>query len=226
MFAELINEQIHKWLCSLPHPHCLLAWPTEEMIQNGGWKTGEGGFKMGRSSQLRITFPPFFHLDHTSPSWRLASFPSDATPPPPSVVDQHISTWNKCYFLAHPGFISLPVRENQRERGQEPRSKGLLDYSRQKRLTVPKEREGGREREGKLTSSFNQIETRIIWSWKTVTLFSPQSLALSGAIKPFAILSFHKLSLNLMFKGPWRIIQLNSPTLILLLNPGTKLMGD
>ena len=172
-------------------------------------------------------FHPASSWTTRAPSWRLASFPSDATPPPPSVVDQHISTWNKCYFLVHPGFISLPVRENQRERGRDPGSQGLLAYSRQKRLMVPKEREGGRERVGKLTSSFNQIETRIIWGWKTVTLFSPQSLALSGAIKPFVILSFHKLLLNLMFKGPWRIIQLNyPPPLILLLNPSTKLMGD
>lgn len=184
--------------------------PTLTLSMDADWKVGERWVQDAQEYTAEEHFPTLLPHGPCVLSWRLASFPSNASPQPPSVVVQHISVWNKCYFLVHPDFIIFPVRENQSEREGEAGRKWLLAYTRRKMVILPKEREGGRERDRKLTSSFNQVETRIIWGWKTATLFSNQSLAASGAVKPFAILSFHKLLLNPMFKGPWRIIQLNS----------------
>lgn len=199
MFAAWIHEQTHKSPHRLPHPHPLHGWKPES---GRGWVQDEQDFTAEEHFLALLPHGP------RAQSSRLASFPSNASPQPPSVVVQHISAWNKCYFLVHPGFIIFPVRENQSEREGEAGGKWLLAYTRRKRIRKQREERRGTE---KLTSSFNQVETWIIWGWKTATLFLNQSLAVSGAVKPFAILSFHKLLLNPMFKGPWRIIQLNSP---------------
>ena len=132
---------------SAAHPTLTVWLPDSQKkwySMNGGWKAGEGGLRW-------FKFPSWFLLDLTFPSWRLASLPSDASFLPPSVVDQHISAWDKCYFLVHPGFISLPVRKNQRIGDESLAERGFLLTAGRKGSWYPRKKRGeGRETENSL----------------------------------------------------------------------------
>ena len=142
-----VNKWTYSQMILLPTPPSLsgcltlvrsdTAWIEDRRLE----KVGSRWFK----------FPSCFLLDLTFPSWRLVSVPSDASFLPPLAVDQHISAWNKCYFLVHPGFISLPVRKNQRRGNESLAERGFLLTEGRKGSWYPrKKREEGKETENSL----------------------------------------------------------------------------
>lgn len=166
---------------------------------------------MSGSSWPRSTLPP-------PPSWttcpllRTGLFPIKCITQPPSVwFSIFLREMNVIFWSTQVSLVFLS--EGIKARGEESAAESGFLLMPGEKDKSGQGRRGGRESKKERGNSLPHLiksEQGLFEVEKQLPCSRP-SPALSGAIKCFGILSFHKLLLNLMFKGPWKTMQLRSP---------------